>query len=325
MFSTSYLKKISDDFGLWQHVIDGQISLKDGYSLDDNARALIVSHMLDDSELVSVYFEYIKRSFDENRGNFVEFYDDKRQPIDKPVEHSSQDTQSLTRWTLAYCIKNQVHVESALELLAKTKPFDYRNNKSTRPLAYEILFAIEMLDKLYAEDLVTELISRFDKETKWFEKKLTYANGLLIYALAKYYTTFQIESVALKEKIVQSMDMLNRVSKIGDIPAPHGNREWFTFGGNTRDVYGQQPVDAGFMVLSLSEVYSLTKDEKYKLEATKWFDWFNGNNIFKQSMVQDNACSDGIDENGPSKNCGAESAILYLWAAIEFDKLHKKI
>lgn len=320
MVSTAYLKKISDDFGLWQHVVDGQISRKDGYSLDDNARGLFVCHELGDVELVQIYLKYIERSFNEKTGDFIEFFDADRKQISY-YEGVSYDTQCLTKWVLAYCVRNNISLEISSKLLGKTKNFDPAINKHIRPLCYEILAYVEMQDFVIAKKLVGDLVSRFIHEHKWFEPGLRYANGLYIYALARYFYESKSGSSELLEIIKNGIEVLDKSSRVGVIPAPHGNREWFNFGDLKRDVYGQQPIDAGFMVLALSEVYKVTQDNQYGKKALEWFEWFSGNNIYKESLVQDDSCADGIDEHGVSRNRGAESTILYLWAAIEAEKV----
>lgn len=320
MVSTAYLRKISDEFGLWQHVIDGQISLKDGYSLDDNARALIVCHMLGDDELVQRYFNYLVKAYDQTTGNFIEFYDEHRKPISY-YQGVSYDTQGIAKWALAYCVKNKISPEIASEFLRKTKNFDPTVNKHLRPLCYEILAYLEMSDVDAAGELVKGLTSRFDENHKWFEEVLRYANGLLVYVLARYYVDLNSSDEKLLNIITEAADTLDKSSRIGVIPAPHGNREWFKFGDLKRDVYGQQPVDAGFMVLSLAEVYKVTGDSNYAEKALEWMEWFTGNNIFKETLIENDSCADGIDQHGISKNRGAESTILYLWAAFEAEKI----
>lgn len=324
MLSTSYLRKISDDFGLWQHVIDGQISLKDGYSLDDNARGLMVSHMLGDNGLVTTYFEYIKKSFDDDTKMFIEFFDENHVPVEKPNNDISHDTQSLTRWILGYCIKNNIFKDEASALLGKTLPFDNAKHKHLRPMAYELLLSCETgeLDT-YSKSILQDFVDRFNPSTKWFEHRLTYANALIPFVLAKVVNKFNLNDDDLKQIVVSSFDNLDRLSRIGVIPAPHGNTEWFRFDNNLRDIYGQQPIDASYMVLAALQIYEMTGDEKYLSVASDWSGWFTGNNIFKATLVQENNCADGIDTSGISKNFGAESTIMYLWSGIEYSNLKK--
>lgn len=326
MVDTSYLRKISDDFGLWQHVIAGEISRKDGYSLDDNLRALLVAHKLGDSELVSTYFDYIEKSFNHESNMFIEFFDEHRNPINTEHINPSHDTQSMSRFILAYCIRNDIETERAKLLLSKTKGFDFQTEPHLRPIAYEILMTIEDdSQKEYGMKLLEIFGSRFDANTKWFEKKLTYANALIVYAIASFYNHYKLNNSEVKAMLEQSLEILDFESRIGVIPAPPGNREWFQFGDNRKDVYGQQPVDAGFMVLANIKLFKITDDIKYQKKAEDWYKWFIGNNIFQASLVEGSSCADGIDVRGISKNRGAESTIIYLWASIEFDKFKEQI
>ena len=112
--------------------------------------------------------------------------------------------------------------------------------------------------------------------------------------------------------------------RIGKIPAPIGNRKRHEISGNANNHFGQQPIDAAFMVLMLTLAFKYFKNSEYLREAKDWMDWFYGNNICHTSLVTpENACADGIDENCISQNFGAESTIMYLWARHEYETITK--
>jgi rhamnogalacturonyl hydrolase YesR len=99
-----------------------------------------------------------------------------------------------------------------------------------------------------------------------------------------------------------------------------GNKGWFAKSGD-RNIFDQQPIEAG----SATEVYSLafkiTKNEKYRKLVIKAFDWFNGKNIMEKNMVDEKTGGiyDGFSKKEVNKNQGAESVLAYLLAYSSFN------
>ena len=165
------------------------------------------------------------------------------------------------------------------------------------------------------------LMQHYIPELGWFEDRLTYANAAIPLALLRYKRTFG-GSAATDAKLRKSLDTLEEYSRIGVIPAPVGNRIWQRVGAVERDIYGQQPIDAGFMVLALVEAYHAFGDQAYLTQAQDWMEWFRGNNIYKASLINDrHACGDGLYAlpRGVCDNKGAESTIVYLLALHALD------
>jgi hypothetical protein len=320
MTDLSYLKNLTDDFGIWQHNFKGQINKDEGYALDDVARGLIVYLLAEEKSLAYVCFNYLSSSLKD--GRLVGFFDKDRKPIVYP---SSQDAFALTYWAFAMCVVKDFHKAEALNLISKLDKQSVFNDQHLRPIAYSLIAASLLGSKSEADLLLQTLLNQYDHEWNWFEGFFRYANAILPYALLVYANSFKDSDLSIKEIFQKSLQTLEQNSVIGIIPAPIGNRMWHQKGQILRDIYGQQPIDAGFMVLMYCMAYKLYQESSYLERAKIWLSWFTGNNIFDESLINDqNGCADGIDENGVSENFGAESTIMYLWANLEYDNTVNK-
>lgn len=170
---------------------------------------------------------------------------------------------------------------------------------------------------------------------KWFEDRLTYANGIMPYSLfcahamsgdPRYYTT-----------ALASIEFLNSVCVSDGRVTLVGNKGWYVR-GKSRARFDQQPVDAMWLALAnlaaregirsqrTTELeYSIrsgpstrtgfwTGSECYARIARMCREWFLGNNDAGLALYDPatGACHDGLSEASVNGNCGAESTIAGL-------------
>ncbi len=305
--SLKYLQKITDDFGVWQHSSKGIITKSEGYALDDSARALIVYLLYGDQQGAEVCLKYLEKSYLD--GKFHGFFDENRLSVVYP---SSEDAFNLGVIALAFCISKDFHKERAMAIInqLELKPSEY-----IRSLAYRLIAESYLQHKEIADDILNKVIGRFNKDIKWFEENLYYANAAIPYSLLIYLNVLGIKNQKVEGIVLQSIDTLEKNMRIGLIPSPVSNSMNHKVGSRIRDVYGQQPIEAAFMVLMYIEANKYFNKSDYLVKAKEWMDWFYGDNIWKKSIVTDEgACADGLDELQISQNSGAESTIMYLWA-----------
>ncbi len=312
MHKLTYLRWLTDDFGIWQHTNGDEIYREMGYALDDSSRALIVFMQCGDDKKAKVCLDYLQKS--QTPKGFVGFFDGERQPLS---DTSSDDAYALAIWALAEAVKHKFHSKQATAILEKTNDKALIEKGYLRTLAYLLLAYSALKDKKRAQPIADAIMKRFDKNIGWYEDRFTYANAAIPLALLRYRQAFKIKDKQFDEALRQSIDVLEDHCRIGVIPAPIGNRIWQKVGAIERDVYGQQPIDPGFMVLMFVEAYYAYGDENYKNNAKDWLEWFHGYNIYKASLIDArNACADGLyaSPRGVCKNKGAESTIMYLLA-----------
>ena len=120
--------RLTDDTGIVQHAISGIPNLKEGYCLDDNARALIMALMAyqrsksnDAFKLLPIYLSYI-HYMQTDDGNFRNFLSFSRQYLD---EVGSEDSFGRTIRALGHlisCAASNSYREFAMEIFHKSYP-----------------------------------------------------------------------------------------------------------------------------------------------------------------------------------------------------------
>jgi len=336
-----FLKVLTDDTALLQHSKYATPHRKEGYTTDDNARALIVCakhfslyHDPPAKKLLDTYlsFLYYMQRTDGKMHNILS-YD--RKFMD---DIGSEDCMGQTIWGCGQCLDLKLPQET--KLLSKDifdKAFKWAPTfTSPRAKAFAII-GLFHYQKTFPKDqnatssmklLADQLLTQFSQESsngwEWFEPYLTYVNARLSQAL------FLAYECTTEEKYLQaatkSIDFLLRVQTLDNTFAPIGNQGWYKKGEN-RAIYDQQSVEASCMTEAALAAFRNTKQEKYRQAANQAFAWFSGNNL-KSAKVYDpetGSCHDGITPQGLNLNKGAEATVAYLQArlTLEETKLQK--
>jgi len=326
----SHLKSLTDDVGIIQHTKFDIPDRKNGYALDDQARALIATILLGEDKLAKIYLSFLYHSQTED-GLFYTFMDYERKfnNINSlRLNVGISDAFALSFWALTVVKKEKKG--TGLDELADTmlqKTLDHLlQNDSLRILAYTILGLTELKDKERLEKACGIMVDKYWNNNatvnwRWFENKLTYANGIIPYSLIRANSI--LNSPEIEEIIIASSDFLEKESRIANYPAPIGSFGWYKKGGN-RALFDQQCIDAAFMVMMHNALHKMTKDKKYKKLAKDWFKWFTGNNVHEMKLYEEKTGKvyDGLTYKSVNKNAGAESVIVYVLAALS---MHGKL
>jgi hypothetical protein len=99
---------------------------------------------------------------------------------------------------------------------------------------------------------------------------------------------------------------------------PIGSKGFYKQGGE-RARFDQQPVEAQAMVSACLEAYRSTRDEYWRKEARRAFEWFLGRNDLNLSVYDPTTggCRDGLHPDRMNENQGAESTLAFLQALLE--------
>lgn len=318
-----HLKRLTTKDGLIQHADLDVPDPSFGYSIDDNARALIVclwhyKIFKDPSilQLADIYFSYLKKVERED-GTFHNFVSFSEKILD---QEGSEDSIGRAVWALGEVIASQPGTELAerAETILKRSIIDkHLDHEHVRTKAYILLGLLSagLLDdaKKWAEKLKKIFRDNSKKDWVWFEDGLYYANGILPYALAR--ASIFLNDKELEEIAVKSFDWLDEVSTHDGIPSPIGQNGWYQR-GKEKALYDQQPLEAADMVLAASELYLLTKEGKYLERSVEWYEWYEGKNIQQKSLINTNTggIHDALTPHGINGNQGAESIVTYLLA-----------
>ena len=341
-FSLAHIKRLTDDTGIIQHAKFGIPNLKDGYCLDDNARALLLVLMTYRQkkyplalELSHFYLSYIHYMQNKN-GTFRNFLSFNRNFLD---ETGTEDSFGRAIWALGYLLANAPN--DAYYQTAKFIFFDSSSNfeklQSIRGIANTMVgisyyLRSNMSDELMIErlrNLAYKLINQYEKESstdwKWFEPLLAYDNGMI--PLALLHSAEILNDEKITETALETMDFLTKVTFSEGYLSVIGNKNWYKKGGE-RSVFAQQPLDALAMVLMFHQAFTLTKDKEYLNKLFTSFMWFLGENDLRINLYDFETCGccDGLEEYGVNRNQGAESTLAYLISHLTvlqaFEELH---
>ncbi|MDR6404086.1 MULTISPECIES: glycosyltransferase [Chryseobacterium] len=339
----NHLKKMTTDFGILQFSIINRPDEESGYTLDDNARALIAMCQYyrmykrkDDLNYINIYFYFILFTFQEE-GSFLNYVDVKKQFTDQNGTCNLEDSFGRAIWALGYLISIQEIIPSELIIKAKKlfnkvilqaeyvhstramafiiKGLYFANTKNANPLN------IQLIEKL-ADRLVQMYKHETDDQWQWYESYLTYANSVLPEAMLFAWLTSDkpiYHTVALA-----SFDFLMYKIFSPDAIKVISNKGWMHNGQeiNADHIGGEQPIDVAYTILALNEFYNNFKIEDYKDKMFTAFDWFLGNNHLNQIIYNPctGGCYDGLEESYINLNQGAESTISYLMARLTMEK-----
>lgn len=331
-FSLDYIKRLTDNTGIVQHAKYGIPNLKEGYCLDDNARAMITVLMAyrqyrtkESLELLPVYLSYIHYMQRED-GWFRNFLHFNRNYLD---ELGSEDSFGRSIWALCYLIcyaPNHSYQEFASELFHRSSVV-FKELRSLRGIA-NVIIGISYYLKSYpsneellnllshlSEKLITAYSASSDEacEWYWFEEILTYDNGILPLALLHSY---EITGNSIEKKIgLKTLQFLKQKTFRNGYFSAIGNNGWHS--KNQKEqiaLFDQQAIEAMAMILLLKQAFKVTKDNMYTRDMKTCFAWFLGKNDLHIPLYdhETHGCCDGLEATGVNRNQGAESTLAYL-------------
>ncbi|MBN1315423.1 MAG: glycosyltransferase family 4 protein [Anaerolineales bacterium] len=329
-----HLHHMTDGTGILQHAIFSVPNYIEGYTIDDNARALMVSALMEALgnnealELGSRYLAFIWYAFNTENGRFRNFLDYQRHWLE---ETGSDDSHGRTLWALGTVLGRSntaaLHsmagyvFEQALPAILKTT--------SPRAWAFAIMGIQEYLKRFFGdsrayhvrEELSERLLKLYQSnnsdEWRWYEDKLTYCNASLPHALLL--CGHAIPNAAMTEAGLESLSWLaNQQHSDTGLFIPIGSNGFFPQGGQ-RAVFDQQPVEAQTMVSACLEAYRITLDNRWRKEARRTFEWFLGRNSLNLPVYDPTTggCRDGLHPDRVNENQGAESTLAFLQALLE--------
>ncbi|GGD80142.1 glycosyl transferase [Emticicia aquatilis] len=338
-----YVKKLTTHFGMIQFSIINQPDIGSGYTLDDNARALVamcqhyeLTQEAEDLKYIEIYLNFIRYCLQED-GSFLNYVDKDGVFTQQNYENNLADSNGRAIWALGYLISLSESLPQEMVFEAgKTIDSTLANLleiHSTRAMAFIIkglYYRSSVQHSVQDMLLITRLSNRLvqmykheaEPEWSWFESYLTYGNSILPEAmLCAWLATGE---PIYKQTAKTSFDFL--LSKIFTEKSIKviSNQGWLHKGEeeNRVKIGGEQPIDITYTILALNKFYAVFKDESYKNKSKIAFDWFLGNNHLHQIIYNPctGGCYDGLEESYINLNQGAESTVSYLMARLTLEK-----
>ncbi len=329
-----HIKKMTTYFGMLQFSNINHPDINSGYTIDDNARAMIAmcqhyKMTRDNNDLlyIKIYLNFIAYC-ERYQDQFVNYVDYKNKFTEQNNTVNLEDSTGRALWAMGYLISLSAILPSELTLKA-TQIFEraiqnLNNSHSPRAMAFAIkgIYYYNRTIKnestiAISEMLANRLVQMYRHESsetwKWFESYLTYANSVLPEALLCAYT--MTDNEVYKSIAKESFDFLIEKTFTTTAIKVISNRTWQMKGEENKD-YGEQPIDVSYTIIALRKFHDIFKDKKYLAKMEIAFNWFLGNNHLQQIVYNPctGGCFDGIEENNVNLNQGAESTVSYLMA-----------
>jgi glycosyltransferase involved in cell wall biosynthesis len=339
-----HLHRMTDQTGIIEHAVFVVPNYPEGYTTDDNARALIVTTLLEDfgihapagaPDLASRYLAFLWFALDPATKRFRNCLSYDRQ-WQEP--EGSEDSHGRAIWGLGTVLgrSKTAGLRGAARRLFELAVPAAVEFHSPRACAFALLGLQEYLDSFpgdraaltAADALANRLLSSYranhSAEWDWFEDVLAYSNARLPQALIR------AGSRAANDEMVNAglaalgwLVALQHCESNGHF-VPIGSKGFHS--KNTEKArFDQQPVEACATVSACLQAYRATGKERWRKEAWSAFNWFLGDNDLQIALYDPatGGCRDGLHPDRANQNQGAESTLSFLMALLEMHQLDK--
>jgi glycosyltransferase involved in cell wall biosynthesis len=342
VLNTTHLLKMTDDTGILQHAIFSVPNTREGYTTDDNARALIVSTLLDENaacghgvkchNLSRRYLSFLWLAFNSDSGRFRNFLGYDRKWLE---DVGSEDSHGRTLWALGTVLghSHDAGLRGAAGRLFEAAEPAVLKFSSPRAWAFSILGLQAYLDwfpgdramQAVRNALANRLLDIYERSRSdtwhWFEKSLAYSNARLSQALIL--AGWRSNNERMMAAGIESLKWLAAAQHCGDqeIFVPIGSNGHFAEGAE-RARFDQQPVEACATISACLDAFKLTHERRWSEEADNVFRWFLGKNDLQIPLYDatTGGCRDGLHPDRVNENQGAESTLSFLMALLEMQE-----
>lgn len=337
--NVSHVKKMTTGFGMIQFSKIANPDKNSGYTLDDNARALIalcqhyeMYEHTNDLALIETYLKFIKFCIQPD-GGFLNYINVQKEFSSQNYNENLEDSNGRAIWALGLVssLKDVLptNITSEAEnLLQKAIPHLSKIH-STRAMAF-IIKGLHYHNKnehlVLLQTFANRLVQMYKHEKSiywhWYENYLTYGNSLLPEAMLCAYLSTRKEEYMIIAK--ESFEFLLSKILINNKLKVVSNKGWLTKDKAYENIKGgEQPIEVAYTIIALEKFYFAFGDDAYKRKAIIAFNWFMGHNHLHQIVYNPctGGCYDGIEEFDVNLNQGAESTISYLMARLSIGRI----
>ncbi|KMQ69059.1 mannosyltransferase [Chryseobacterium sp. FH2] len=333
-----HIKNMTTNFGMIQFSKINRPDISSGYTLDDNARAMIavcrhyeLSRNESDLELILIYLNFINFC-QQPDGSFLNYVNEQKKFTEQNNETNLEDSNGRAIWSLGYLLSMKEILPQKFsdkaEAIIQKNLICAEKTYSTRAMAFIIkglYYQNSETNIPLLKKLANRLVKMYQHEKKddwqWFESYMTYGNSALPEALLCAWLATGDE--IYKQTAHDSFQfLLSKIITDDNIKVISNNGWLHKHDMNTDTNGGEQPIDVAYTILALSAFYKVFHDEKYLEIMKKSFNWFLGKNHLNQIIYNPatGGCYDGLEEKNVNLNQGAESTVSYLMARLCFIK-----
>jgi glycosyltransferase involved in cell wall biosynthesis len=337
-----HVKRLTTDLGIIQFSKISIPDLSSGYTLDDNARALIAFCMhfkltkdKEDLPYILIYLDFIERC-QKPKGNFINYVDqENREHIEQNAEVNLEDSNARALWALGTVVSigdilpETITKKAAKVLLNSLKWAETIQSPRSIGFATKGLYLYNtVVPNLYVAAIINKLnaklLSNYEihasSDWKWFENYMTYGNGILPESMLFAYLV--TNKPIYKKVALDSLDFLMSKMFVNKNFKVISNNGWLHKGEEPKQ-YGEQPIDVAYTIHTLNSFYDAFGTPEYKHKMKTAFNWFLGKNHLNQIMYNpiSGGGYDGLEKENVNLNQGAESTVCYLTARLLMENL----
>ncbi|MBA3871262.1 MAG: glycosyltransferase [Anaerolineae bacterium] len=332
-----HVERMTDSTGIFQHALFDIPNFQEGYTTDDNARALILCVMLENADaqlqkkahkLSGPYMAFLNYAYNASTGRFRNFMAFDRHWLE---EVGSEDSHGRAIWALGTVLgrtNSQGMAGLSSRIFGNALPI-VKTFTSPRAWAYTVMGVHEYLKRFGGDRVAHDTLSYLGEQLlrlyntvsssdwSWFEDVVSYGNAILPHALLICGTA--LDRTDMKEAALKSLRWL--------IDLQQTDEGYFSFIGNQglyrrnreRNSSDQQPIEAQSTVSACLYAYSVTNDMQWYHDGRSAFEWLLGRNHLGQLLYvpHTGGCRDGLHPNAVNQNQGAESTLAYLISSVE--------
>jgi len=333
----THLERLTDDFGMLQFSVRNQPNAASGYTVDDNARALIAAvrhHSLVGGQLsldlADTYLGFLGQAG--HPAAFAGMFGKDRRPEPNP-SGNQDDAKGRLIMALAEVAAIGGLPPSIIgpscslldEWLDSSPDFDSPRAAAFLVIGLSVLrragstdSRLEPLIVRHCDRLAGWYEAQRGEDWDWFEPCISYSNGTVCEALLSGGRLMNNPRWSAIGRT--TLDFLVGVTFRDGQYVAIGQNGWCHRDG-PRSIYDQQPEDAAAMVSALSVMAEIDPSGPYASLRRTAFEWFLGRNTLGQFVynVATGGCYDGLGEHAVNLNQGAESTVAYLLARLAME------
>jgi hypothetical protein len=337
-----HMIRMTDETGLLEHAVFSVPNYPEGYSTDDNARALIVAMLLDQlklgatrgvADLASRYLAFLWMAFDPATKRFRNSLSYDRQWYEAV---GSEDSHGRALWSLGTVLarSRDLGLRGAAGRLFELAVPAALEFSSPRAWAFALLGLEEYLDRFpgdraalsAADALANRLFNSYrDNQSDgwhWFEEVLAYSNARLPQALLR--SGMRSANKEMMAASLEALDWLVTIQRceVKSHFVPIGSQGFYS-NKTSKARFDQQPIEASAAVSACLQAHRATGESSWRQSAWSAFNWFLGDNDLQIALYDPSTggCRDGLHPDRVNENQGAESTLSFLMALLEMRQL----
>ncbi len=329
VLTLEHVAAFTDGTGMLQHAKIAVPNPFEGYTTDDNARALHLAVLASDDPhapaIARRTLSFLLYALNPATGRFRNFMSYDRRWLDEDGGENAQARAVRALVAAAHGLPAAL-VGTAREILGRSwSTLEGLNSPRAQAIALVALAehaeheaptpALAALADRYAANLLRLRREASTATWPWFEPYLSYSNAKLPHGLIAYGRVFG-RPEALAAGLAALAWLEDQQTAPDGLFLPIGSERVYR-PGEARPLWDGQPVEVYATVAAALEAHRATGDAAWLAAARRALEWLVGRNPLGASLhdPETGGCRDGLERDSINENQGAEST-LALWLSV---------